>query len=187
MPHRLVMFIGIALCFSLMSCDLFKTRTPEEPSQQSSNYIPPTEPSFVLQNMMSEFQGGDVVHYTNSFSSAFSFTPSTSAQGKYGVDWTAWSITQEQNYFKNLFVHFNNSSITLTFESISPTQINSTTYQMVTAYSLTLPAQTGVIRKFNGQVQFTLVQDQLGSWSINRWVDVGTDSTWSDLKGAFAQ
>jgi hypothetical protein len=188
MPRNFVIVIGIALCFNLMSCDLFKTRTPEEPSQQSSNYVPPTEPSLVLQNMVSEFQGGDAVHYKNSFSDAFSFTPSTSAQGKYGIEWTAWNSTQEQTYFKNLFVHFNNASIILTFESISPIQINSTTYQVETTYSLTLPTETGIIKRFNGQVQFTLVQDPSGSWSINRWVDVGSDSTWSDLKGiAYSQ
>ena len=185
MSYRLFVFIGIVSCFSFISCDLFKTRTPEEPSQQSSNYTPPTEPSLVLQNMVSEFEGADVVHYTSSFSDAFSFTPSTSAQGKYNVDWTAWNSTQEQKYFQNLFVQINNSSVTLTFESISPTLINSTTYQVVTAYNLILPAQAGAIRKFNGQAQFTLIQDQSGSWYINKWVDVGTDSTWSDLKGAF--
>jgi hypothetical protein len=183
MLRSILIAIGIAICFVLISCDLFKTRTPEEPSQQSSNYVPPTEPSLVLQNMVSEFQGGDAVHYKNSFSDVFSFTPSTSAQGKYGIDWTAWNSTQEQSYFKNLFVQFNNANIILTFESILPTQINSTTYEVVTAYSLTLPIEAGVIKKFNGQVQFTFVQDPSGSWSINRWVDIGTDSTWSDLKG----
>ncbi len=189
MLHRLILLISSMLCFSLMSCDLFKTRTPEEPSQQSSTYVPPTDASIVLQNMVYAFQNGDVVNYSKSFSDvSFIFSPSTSAVSKYGIDWTAWSIAQEQTYFKNLLVHFNNSSIILAFESIAPTQLNSTTYQAETAYSITLPVEAGVIKKFIGQVQYTLVQDQSGLWYISRWVDVGTDSTWSDLKGvAYSQ
>ncbi len=74
MPHSFVIAIGIMLCFSLMSCDLFKTRTPEEPSQQSSNYVPPTDVSLVLQNMVNAFQDGNAVNYAKSFSDAsFSF------------------------------------------------------------------------------------------------------------------
>jgi hypothetical protein len=60
-----------------------------------------------------------------------------------------------------------------------------------TDYHLVLPIEAGVIKKFNGRVQYTLAQDQSGLWYINQWVDVGTnvsDSTWSDLKGiAFSQ
>lgn len=184
MPRSLVIVIGIALCFNLMSCDLFKTRTPEEPSQQSSTYVPPTDASIVLQNMVGAFKDGDAVNYTKSFSDAsFNFIPATSAQGKYGIDWGIWGKTQEQQYFKNLMNHFNNSSVILTFESVTPIPLNSTTCQVETAYNLTLPIEAGMIKKFGGQVQYTLVQDQSGLWYINRWVDVGTDSTWSDLKG----
>jgi hypothetical protein len=83
MSRRTVLSIGIVLCFSLMSCDLFKTRTPAEPSQQSSNYIPPTDPSLVLQNMISACQDGNAVNYAKSFSNnTFTFTPSTNARNK---------------------------------------------------------------------------------------------------------
>ena len=192
MSHRSVLFIGMVLCSGVMSCDLFKTRTPEEPSQQSSNYIPPTDPSLVMQNMTNAFQDGDAVNYAKSFSGvSFSFTPSTNAKNKYGIDWTAWSKTQEQQCFEKILNHFpNNSKVVLSFDPFTPTY-SSNTSQVETDYHLTLPADAGVIRKFNGRVQYTLAQDQSGLWYINQWVDVAinvADSTWSDLKGiAYSQ
>jgi hypothetical protein len=189
MPRSLIMAMGIMLCFNLMSCDLFKTRTPEEPSQQSSTYISLTDASSVLQNMIDAFQDGNDVNYAKSFSDAsFSFVPSTNAQNKYGVDWTSWNKAQEQQCFDKILKHFlNNSRVVLAFDPYTPIY-NNGTYQVETIYHITLPIESGIIKKFNGQVQFTLAQDQYGSWSISRWVDVGTDSTWSDLKGvAYSQ
>jgi len=192
MPHKTILCIGIMLCFSLISCDLFKTRTPAEPSQQSSNYIPPTDPSLVLQNMTNAFQDGNAVNYAKSFSgTSFTFTPSTNARNKYGIDWTTWTKTQEQQCLEKILNHFtNNARVVLAFDSYTPAY-NNTTSQVETDYHLTLPIIAGVAKKFNGRVQYTLAQDQSGLWYINQWVDVSTtnaDSTWSDLKGvAFSQ
>jgi hypothetical protein len=184
MPHRSIMYFGILLCFNLISCDLFKTRTPAEPSQQSSNWVPPFEYSQVLQNMVNSFQDGNIDHYLISFSDAsFTFEPSTNAHGKYGINWTSWTKTDEQKYITNVLNHFNNSRPVLIFDPFTPTININNTYQVETTYIITLPLEAGVIKKFRGQVQLTLAQDQSGSWSINQWVDVGTDSTWSDLKG----
>jgi hypothetical protein len=187
-----VMALGIALLFSMMSCDLFKTRTPEEPSQHSSTYVPPTDVLLVLQNMVSAFQDGDAVNYTKSFSeTSFSFEPATSARTKYGGELMSWDKTKEQRYFEKVLNHFsNNARVVLEFDPFTPTYNNNTS-QVETAYHITLPLDAGVIKKFNGKVQYTLSQDQSGFWSINQWVDVEinvSDSTWSDLKGvAYSQ
>ena len=192
MSHWSVWCIGIVVCLVVLSCDLFKTRTPAEPSQQSSNYIPPTDPSLVLQNMSNAFQDGNAVNYAKSFSgTSFNFTPSTSAKNKYGVDWTTWNKTQEQQSFEKILNHFSkNSKVVLAFDPFVPTY-NNTTSQVETDYHLTLPLDAGVMKKFNGRGQFTLAQDQSGLWYINQWVDLGTsvsDSTWSDFKGiAYSQ
>lgn len=180
------MAVGIGLCIALISCDLFKTRTPAEPSQESSNYIPPTDPSLVVQNMISAFQDGNTVNYTKSFSDgSFIFTPSASARSKYGIDWTSWE-TQEQQCFEKILNHFSSSTrVVLSFDAFTPTYNNAVS-QVETNYHLTLPAAAGSTKIFNGKVQLTLAQDQSGLWYINQWVDVAitvSDSTWSDLKG----
>jgi hypothetical protein len=192
MIHRSVLCLAVAVSISLMSCDLFKTRTPAEPSQQSSSYIPPTDPSLVLQNMISAFQDGNAVNYAKSFSSnSFVFMPSANARNKYGIDWTTWSKAQEQQCFEKILNHFSSKSrVGLVFEPYTPTYSNNTS-QVETDYHLTLPSDAGVSKKFNGRVQYLLAQDQSGLWYINQWLDVGTtvtDSTWSDVKGvAYSQ
>jgi hypothetical protein len=193
MPRSLVIAIGISLSLNLVSCDLFKTRTPEEPSQQSSNYVPPTDASLVLQNMVNAFKDRDVVNYSKSFSEAsFSFEPATSARTRYGGVFMTWDKTKEQQYFENVKNSLQQNS-TMTLEFIP---LTSTNYQdsceIGTSYHLNVPhTRTTVAKYFTGQSQFTIIRDpQIGYWYISRWVDVAvnpSDSTWSDLKGVFAR
>jgi hypothetical protein len=142
--------------------------------------------------MINAFQDGNAVNYAQSFSSnTFVFTPSTNARNKYGIDWSTWGKAQEQQCFDKIINHFSSKTrVVLVFDPYTPTY-SSNTSQVETDYHLTLPSDAGVVRKFNGRVQYTLAQDQSGLWYINQWVDVGTavtDSTWSDLKGvAYSQ
>jgi hypothetical protein len=138
--------------------------------------------------MVFAFQDGDANNYSKSFSETFSFEPAISARTKYGDDLMSWDKTKERKYFEKVLNHFlNKSRVVLAFEPYTPIY-NINTSQVETAYHLTLPIEAGVIKKFNGRVQLTLSQDPSGFWSINQWVDVGTDSTWSDLKGvAYSQ
>ena len=193
MPRSLDIAIGIAFCFNLMSCDLFKTRTPAEPSQQSSNYIPPTDASLVLQNMVNAFQDRDAVNYSKSFSeTSFSFEPATSARTRYGGELMNWDKTKEQQYFENVKNSLQqNTNVTLEFVPMTSTNFPDSC-EIGTAYHLNVPhTRTAVAKVFTGQSQFTIIRDpQIGYWYIRRWVDIGvnpSDSTWSDLKGAFAR
>jgi len=195
MPRSLNIVMGMALCLNLMSCDLFKTRSPEEPSQHSSNYIPPTDPSIVLQNMVNAFKDGDSFNYGQSFSEAsFNFAPSSNAKSKYVIDWTAWNKQQEKNYFDKVQTELQNSSqVTLVFTQTSY-GIPSDSCDVTTQYQLNVPLKNpGVVKTFKGLAQFQLVRDSKnGNWSIQKWIDsdpgsTASDSTWSDLKGAFAQ
>jgi len=192
MSSRIILVVSVGLCLGAISCDLFKTRTPAEPTQQSSSYVPPTDPSLVVKNMIDAFQDGNAVNYAKSFSgNSFLFTPATSARTKYGIDWTAWGKPQEQQCFEKILNHFSSTAkVVLSFDSFSPTY-NNTISQVETNYHLSLPADAGTVKKFTGRVQFTLAQDQSGLWYINQWVDVAintSDSTWSDLKGiAYSQ
>jgi hypothetical protein len=193
MPRSLEIALGVGFCFMVYSCDLFKTRTPAEPSQQSSNYIPPTDASIVFQNIVNAFQDRDAYNYNKSFSkTSYSFEPATSARIRYGGELLNWDKTKEEDYFNNVIKNLQpNSNVTLLF-----TPMTSTNYadscEIGTAYHLNVPhTKVNVAKSFTGQSQFTFIRDpQNGNWYISRWVDIGanpSDSTWSDLKGAFAQ
>jgi hypothetical protein len=180
--RKAIIAMGLALSFGGISCDLFKPRTPQAPTQFSSSDIPSTDPEKVLQNIVKAFQEKNAVNYAKSFAdSSFSFVPSTNAQNKYGVDWANWNKMEEGKYFEKVISHFTNSQVVLEFASFIPTYNNNIS-QVETTYHLTLPTDAGIEKKFNGQVQFILERNQYGVWVINKWVDIGTDSTWSDLK-----
>jgi hypothetical protein len=193
MPRNMDIAIVIMLCFGVISCDLFKTRTPQEPTQASSNYIPPTDPEKVLENMVNAFHDGSKVNYIKSFSSSsFSYEPSTNSQIKYGGELMNWDLAREQRYFENVLLRLQqNSNILLTFDAYTPAFLSDTSRRIETIYHLQVPhTMAGVAHTFEGQTRFTMVQNQSsGEWYIGQWLDVGsTDSTWSDLKGvAYSQ
>ncbi|MGA3286220.1 MAG: hypothetical protein ABSD46_02205 [Bacteroidota bacterium] len=190
MPRKVNEVIGIILCFVVVSCNLFKTRTADAPTQVSSTYVPPTDPEKVLQNMVDSFRDKNEVNYLKSFSNAsFIFEPAKS-NSTYGNVFSSWDKTSEENYFYQLMNKLQqNSYITLTFGTLTTTYFVDST-QVETEYQLVVPlAETNIAKNFKGRAQFVFARDQSANWSIRRWLDIGlnaSDSTWSDLKGTFA-
>ena len=193
--RRLAVVLGMTVCVGLISCDLFKTRTPAGPSKESSTRIPPTEPSLVLQNMVSAFHDGNSENYIASFSDAsFDFEATSNANKNFSDTFDSWNKSLEQKYFLKIMSELGkNSSVDLIFDSYTPTYYpGSDSSQIQTTYHLTVPLNSGTAKKFRGQALFILRVDQSNYWYyISRWQDIDyygtTDSTWSDLKGSFAQ
>ncbi len=183
--------IGIMLCLILCSCDLFKTRTPQEPTQISSHNVPATDASLVFQNMIYAFQEGNAFNYSQTISdSSFTFAASGKALQRY-VELSDWNKTKEQGYFTNVINSVPKySQMTLEFATIASTHY-SDSCELVKTYLLSIPntAGGGQAKVYKGQAQFALGRDPLkGSWYIRRWSDYelnSSDSTWSDLKGSF--
>jgi hypothetical protein len=188
MPQKVTMVIGMMLCMGLCSCDLFKTRTPQEPTQVSSNYVPPTDPEKVMQNMINAFHDKNKINYLYSFSDAsFVFEATTKASSVYGSVFLLWDKSWEGNYFERVMNRLQqNSYVTLTFGTLTTTPFADST-QVETEYQLTVPhTDANTAKNFNGRAQFLFVRDQSGLWSIRQWLDINlgvSDSTWSDLKG----
>jgi hypothetical protein len=193
MPRKVIMVIGVMLCLGLCSCNLFKTRTPQEPTQVSSNRNQPADPEIVLQNMINAFRDKNKVNYLYSFSNAsYVFEATTKARSAYGGVFLQWDKSSEGNYFDQVMYKLQqNSAVTLKFDSINIVLLAADSSQGDTYYNLTVPlAETNVAKNFKGRAQFMFARDQSGDWSIRRWLDIGlnaSDSTWSDLKGTFAQ
>jgi hypothetical protein len=192
MPRKAVVIIGIMLCLNLFSCNLFKTRTPDEPDQISTNDVPATDPSLVFQNMIYAFQEGNAFNYSKTISdNSFTFMASGKALQRYG-ELNNWNKTKEHDYFNNVVsIIPKYSKITLEFTTIASTNF-SDSCELVKTYLLNVPNTVGgsQAKVYKGQAQFTLRRDPLNSnWFICRWSDYelnSSDSTWSDLKGSFA-
>jgi len=195
---------GIVLTLALLgsgvggACNIFETRDPESPSQSSSNFIPPTEPSIVFTNMTNAFRDLNSLNYLKSFADSttsgrsFSFEPTSQARLKYGGVFLHWSKQSEQQYFENLKSKVPSaSSAILAFEALTVQGLQSDSAQYEATYRLTVQhSLSNVPKDVRGKAQFFLLADRSRNWVIWRWVDLPSivnASTWSDLKGEFGQ
>ncbi len=190
--------VCIALCCTLGSCDLFKTRTPEEPAQVSSNFIQPKEPDLVFSNMENAFNGANSVYYMASFTDTaksgyfFAFEPTGTARSNYSAEFAEWSRISEERYFLNMCSKLKSGTspsldfLTKTLQTATPDSV-----QYETTYQITLVTQNYGTFQAKGRAQFVLVADRSRDWAIRYWVDFAqspNDTTWSDLKAiAFTQ
>jgi len=183
---------------AMVSCNIFETREPEPPTQSSSNYIPPSEPSLVLSNMANAFRDMNSVNYLKSFADSatsgrsFAFEPTPQAKLKYGGVFLSWAKQSEQQYFENVRSKIpSGSSASLAFDALTAQSLQSDSAQYEATYRLTAQHSVASIPKeARGRAQFFLLADRSRNWVIWRWVDVPTGAstfTWSDLKGEFGQ
>jgi hypothetical protein len=179
----------------LISCGIFEPRTPEDPSQASLNFRPPTDPVIVIANLQSAIDQKNVANYASCFADPmkvgrpFLFTPSAEASAQYAGVFSSWSFTQEQSYFQNLVAKsspaaFSNLLLTLKTSAVTA---DSVIYSY--DYILTFEHnEIGFPKTARGNLQFTLVTDNSNFWTIYRWNDfkTGGDITWSMFKGKFS-
>lgn len=187
--------VTLLLAGAISGCGLFEPRDPEEPSQSSLNYNPPTDPAVVIANLQSAIEQRNQANYVNCFSDAsrgaqpFVFIASAEAAAKYGGIFTTWQLDEERAYFQNLIARSSQqayASLTLTLKTTTVTSDS-----VVSAYDYILTFEhndTGFPRTARGSLQFTFREDASNFWAIQRWVDFKTtaDVSWSDFKGKFS-
>ena len=184
-----------SLLLAVSGCGLFEPRDPEDPSQSSLNFKPPTEPSIVISNLQSAIEQKNAANYTSCFADeakgnpAFVFTPSPDAAALYAASFDNWTLNDEQSYFLNLVAR----SSTQAFASLSLMSKGSTVSadSVVYSYDYTLVfehSETSFAKTARGTLQFTLRVSQSNFWMIQRWVDFNTtsDLSWSHFKGKFS-
>jgi len=184
-----------AFVFTSAGCGLFEPRDPEDPSQSSLSFEPPTEPSIVISNLQSAIEQKNAANYINCFADetkghpAFVFTPSPEAAALYTAAFDNWTLEHEQSYFLNLVARSNAQA----FASLSLTSKGSTVSadSVVYSYDYILVfehSESGFAKTARGTLQFTLRVSQSNFWMIQRWMDFSTtsDVSWSHFKGKFS-
>ena len=201
MRFRANVSLWVVVCLWALAqsaCNIFETRTPEPPSQSSSNFVPATDPSLVFSNMTNAFRDMNSVNYLKSFADSssagrsFSFEPTQQAKIKYGGVFLTWNKQSEQQYFENMRSKVPSSSVAmLSFETLTVQSLQSDSAQYEATYRLTVPHTVATLPTVaTGKAQFLLIADRSRNWVIWRWVDLTTSTStfsWSDLKGAFGQ
>jgi len=189
----------IVLGFSVASvvaggCDLLQTRDPESPSGQSSSFEPATTPSIVITNLQNAVQEKNKENYRRclvdtSFSDKeFQFQPTAEAAARYVSVFTGWSVTSEEEYFRNLSESRGGSVARLDFFNQTTTTQSQDEVLFAAKYHLVFQHQNSNLpQEARGNLQFYIARDQRSTWSIYRWIDTRDTSqtTWSDFKATF--
>jgi len=185
----------LAVALLLSGCSLFEPRDPENPDTSRLDFVPPTEPSIVIENLQNAIDQKSVANYTACFAEAgtggqtFVFIPSAEASAQYGPALSSWGTAQEQAYFQNLVARS-------AYSAFANLQLAKKS-QLVTADSVIYSydyvftfehSETGFPKTARGNLQFALAPDAGNRWSIYRWIDfkTGDDITWSMFKGKFS-
>lgn len=192
MPCIQIFFL--ILCLLLIGCSLFKTRTPEEPSSQSSSFVPPRTPDNVIENLINSVHELNTENYVACFvdstfsNKQFIFQPTQSTGATYGTIFREWNLQSERYYFGNMVSKVpNGSQATLQLTS-SQLTIESDSAVYTATYTLDVEHNVVDIPKIaKGNLIFILSLDNNHNWAIYRWIDnqTGTDFSWSELKAKF--
>lgn len=192
MKHLLV----LSLIFVFVGCDIFTTRQPENPVQSRNTWIPATTVDILLENLKSSLSEKSTENYLKCFvdstltGRSFSFIPATESYATYSSLFSNWNIQSERIYFENLKTKIRDGgTITLSIfnedrGTIQGDSINfSADYLLIADHTV-----ENIPKEFQGHLQFTLLRNLKGEWSILSWKDIKrTDKlTWSDLKGRFS-
>lgn len=188
--------IFLILLFLISGCDIFSTRMPENPVQSRTTWIPATTIDILIENLKSSLSEKSTENYMKCFidpafvNKNFSFIPATESYSMYSTLFSNWTLQNERVYFENLKSKMKeNGFITLSISNevrgtIQGDSINySADYLLIVDHSV-----ESFSREFQGHLQFTLLRNVKGEWSILSWKDSKSSEslTWSDLKGRFS-
>lgn len=198
MKH-MYMYIGIALFIA--GCDIFTTRTPENPVIVGGTYTPPTSAALAIENLQNAIKEKNTENYmlcladtTRNAKQHFFYFPSSDVSARFISLFSAWSLSNERQYLLSLFSKLQPDDIpmlTLTknrFDVLTPdSAIFVSDYELTANHSV-----TSAPTKVKGVIRLTLIPDRTGLWSISRWSDGNIESgseiqsTWSELKAQFS-
>lgn len=191
---RLLFQLILSVLF--LGCGLFTTREPENPVQSRDTWIPATTVDLLLENLKSALSEKSTDNYLRCLVDStltgkkFTFIPATESFAVYSNVFMNWNLLSEKIYLENLKSKLRDGSIiTLSFFNDSRGTIQSDSLTYTSDYLLIVDHTVeGFPREFEGHLQFTLLRNLKGEWSILTWKDSRRTQnlTWSDLKGRFS-
>lgn len=171
-----IVFFLLLINLIFPSCELFKTRTPEEPSESNLNYQPSTTPQILLENFIKSFNQKNLAIFQSCFESepyTYKFIPSSDALSLYHYIFLNWTINSEINFARNLFNKFSSQDFpNLVFSNSSFQNYSTDSTVYVADYELSINSKDNSINNiYKGTSQLVLVLDKTGLWKIIRWYD----------------
>ncbi|MDP8240291.1 MAG: hypothetical protein P9X24_14475 [Candidatus Hatepunaea meridiana] len=190
--------LSIFIACILTGCDLFTTRTPEEPEEGTNiEWQFPHTPRLVAENLEVAVGRRSSVDYMKSLITGnadipefiFEADPNTKSNNPGLFD--DWDIECERSFIQSLF-----SPSNLPLDSLAELTIELTREPIPMGDSAGLSAEYNLYlghtrdtapRQMQGQLSFRLRREEDGGWYIQYWQDerIGGSQCWSDLKVEF--
>ena len=182
---------------ALNGCELFTTRTPEEPTGSSEEgWQFPFTPSIIIENLVSAVERRSVADYMRAFetgeleSSQLEFIPDPETVSNYPGVFDSWDNKRERTHVQSLF-----SPANLPYDSLATINL-SIDRETVIGDSADITAQyvlhlghlrDSAPRNMEGRLEFRLRRSEQYGWYICRWIDyrLAGRPCWSDLKAQF--
>ncbi|MDX9791166.1 MAG: hypothetical protein RBT61_10080 [Candidatus Kapabacteria bacterium] len=192
--------ISLFILLVMASCDIFTTRSPENPNTGNTNFLPPTEPSIVLLNLVTALEEKNIDNYMNCFHSFtdeseynLEFTASAEATTQFPSIFINWGVSEERRSFSAILAAVSTDRTPeLKWINRKPFQETADSAVFTSDYIINIPGNDNTIpHEFAGRLQFTMTFRENGLWYISRWVDFNitvSDSiknTWSMLKAYY--
>ncbi|MCX6147899.1 MAG: hypothetical protein NTW25_11735 [Candidatus Kapabacteria bacterium] len=191
--------ITILMSLVFCSCDLFSTRTPANPDTSQNSLQPATSQEILIQNFKTSIEIKNTDGYlicfadTNRKTKNFQFVASSNGLSLFAGLFDKWTNLDERRYINNLFSNISQEIKPL----VDLKTIEKSDFPDSSIYLINYKLSINLIGKsipsyYNGQMQFTIVNNNSGQWFIQRWLDLGSQSndtlqsnSWSILKGKF--
>jgi hypothetical protein len=185
------------ILFTITACDLFSTRSPEEPNTGKSSNQPATSPSIVISNFIYSIEEKNTQNYLSclletgeSTTQSYNFIPSSEALAQYFDIFKDWGIDKERQYFTNFLTKINTEvapSLVLSNDRFDVLLPDSAVY--IANYKLIIsPNIQSLQNEYLGTLQFTIIPNNTGLWNISKWTDISITvndtlkPSWSFLK-----
>lgn len=183
-----VLLLAACSAILLPGCSLFSTREPEPPITSSGTFSQPDTPEQVIENIENAVRELNTLNYRRSLSENLDFQPTASAEAREPI-FASWERAQEEQYFSALVsAAAMNTGHSLTLNDRSLTLVSPTEFVLDATYVLSVNhRRTEAPTEVQGRLQWSLVQQPDGLWSLETWIDqeLGPVPTWSDLKAEF--
>ena len=179
---------ALILLVLLSGCDLFSTRSPQAPVEDSGTYVQPDTPNLVIDNIRNAVAELNAQNYRRSFAADFVFEPTAAAEARDPSIWMGWGVQDEESYFSGLVEAARLSTGNELRLSDVETTAGETEFTVNATYLLTVNhRRPDLPQTLQGRLVWTIRQGEDGLWYLAEWTDrqVGDAASWSDLKAAF--
>ncbi len=186
----------IVLISVFAGCDLFETRSPENPTTPRTSWVPATSPGILISNFKNSLTDKSTENYLNCFvdsivtGKAFSFVPTSEGVTLFPSLFSNWTLSNERAYFENIKSKLReNSSFSLSCFNENEGTIAGDSMTYSADYLLFVDhGISEIVKEFHGHMQMTLFRNTRGEWAVSFWRDSkrNENPSWSELKGRFS-